>query len=206
MRTGGTGRSTTTASRSAASMRMPAQARPLICAGSGIRVGSQLRGGLLQRLNHSVLASGLRLSGRKALSYVGGGAAGLLWPVPLQRVQGTICGGSGSAERMRIVPRPRQVGHWEGMGLRGCVVLTAPHVVAPGALSTCRVGRRIRLPALAALFEPGYGFAFPPRCFRLHRALHAVIRDRLPSGPEWVHEISTTAIRDGAPDELVFGC
>ena len=87
--------------------------------GGGERVGSQLRGGLLQRLNHSVLASGLRLLGRKALSCVGGGAAGLLWPVPLQRVQGTICGGSGSAERMRIVPRPRQVGHWEGMGLRG---------------------------------------------------------------------------------------
>ena len=41
--------------------------------------------------------------------------------MPLQRVQGTICGGSGSAERMRIVPRPRQVGHWEGMGLLGCV-------------------------------------------------------------------------------------
>jgi hypothetical protein len=41
--------------------------------------------------------------------------------VPLQREQGTICGGSGSAERMRIVPRPRQVGHWEGMGLLGCV-------------------------------------------------------------------------------------
>ena len=32
-------------------------------------------------------------------------------------VQGTIFGGPGSAERMRIVPRPRQVGHWEGMGL-----------------------------------------------------------------------------------------
>ena len=67
------------------------------------------------------MASGLRLSGRKALLCMGGGAAGLLWPVPLQRVQGTICGGSGSAERMRIVPRPRQVGHWEGMGLLGCV-------------------------------------------------------------------------------------
>ena len=45
----------------------------------------------------------------------------MLWPVPRQRVQGTICGGSGSAERMRIVPRPRQVGHWEDMGLLGCL-------------------------------------------------------------------------------------
>jgi hypothetical protein len=67
------------------------------------------------------MAVGLRLSGRKAWSCVGEGVAGLLWPVPRQRVQGTICGGSGSAERMRIVPRPRQVGHSEGMGLLGCV-------------------------------------------------------------------------------------
>ena len=68
------------------------------------------------------MALGLRLSGRKALSCVGEGVAGLLWPVPRQRVQGTICGGSASAERMRMVPRPRQVGHWEGMGLLACVV------------------------------------------------------------------------------------
>ena len=39
-----------------------------------------------------------------------------LWSVPRQREQGTIWGGSGSAVRMRIVPRPRQVGHTEDMG------------------------------------------------------------------------------------------
>jgi hypothetical protein len=75
--------------------------------------------GFLQRSNHSFTESDLRLLGRKALSCIGEGVAGLLWPVPPQRVQGTICGGSGSAERMRIIPRPRQVGHWEGMGLLG---------------------------------------------------------------------------------------
>ena len=42
-----------------------------------------------------------------------------LWSVPRQREQGTIWGGSGSAVRMRIVPRPRQVGHSEDMGLLG---------------------------------------------------------------------------------------
>ena len=47
-------------------------------------------------------------------------------------------GGSGSAERMRIVPRPRQVGHWEGMGCWVCVDADAPHVVVLGALSTFR--------------------------------------------------------------------
>ena len=37
---------------------------------------------------------------------------------------------------MRIVPRPRQVGHTEDMGLPGCVDADAPHVVVLGALST----------------------------------------------------------------------
>ena len=78
----------------------------------------------------------MRLLGRKALSRIGGGVAGAWWPVPRQRVQGTICGGSGSAVRMRIVPRPRQVGHTEDMGLPGCVDADAPHVVVLGALST----------------------------------------------------------------------
>src|SRR3954453_12545427 len=47
------------------------------------------------------------------------GAADSWWPVPRQRVQGTVCGGSGSAVRMRIVPRPRQMGHREDMGVAG---------------------------------------------------------------------------------------
>jgi hypothetical protein len=38
---------------------------------------------------------------------------------------------------MRIVPRPRQVGHTEGMGFAaGCVDADTPHVVVLGALST----------------------------------------------------------------------
>jgi hypothetical protein len=82
------------------------------------------------------VASSLRLLGRKALSCTGEGVAGSLWPVPRQRVQGTICGGSGSAERMRMVPRPRQVGHWEGMDLLGAWMLTGPHVVVLAALSS----------------------------------------------------------------------
>ena len=52
--------------------------------------------GFLQRSNHSFTELDLRLLGRKALSCIGEGVAGLLWPVSPQRVQGTICGGSGS--------------------------------------------------------------------------------------------------------------
>ena len=58
----------------------------------------------------------------------------------------TICGGSGSAERMRIVPRPRQVGHWEDMGLLGGVdgdraaCTTALHPHSSIAHKSCSLG------------------------------------------------------------------
>ena len=103
---------------------------------AGLHRRTSAGSGSFQRSNHSFTESGLRLLGRKALSRIGGGVAGAWWPVPRQRVQGTICGGSGSAVRMRIVPRPRQVGHTEDMGLPGCVDADAPHVVVLGALST----------------------------------------------------------------------
>ena len=105
------------------------------------------------------MALGLRLSGRKAWSCVGEGIAGLLWPVPRQRVQDTICGGSGSAERMRIVPRPRQVGHSEGMGLLGCV--------DAGRAACSRAGRAVnfrqchRRGGNMVLRESSLGFILP---------------------------------------------
>ena len=139
---------------------------------------------------------GLRLLGRKTLSRVGEGVAGLLWPVPRQRVQGTICGGSGSAERMRIVPRPRQVGHWEGMDLLGCVVVDRVACSRAGRAVNFRQchGRPICGGNMVLRTSPS-GFIAP--CLPSPA-------DRLPSGPEWVHEIKHDGYRLMARRDL-FG-
>jgi hypothetical protein len=91
--------------------------------------------------------------------------------VPLQRVQGSICGGSGSAERMRIVPRPRQVGHCEGMGLLGCI--------DADRAACSRAGRVVNF----------------RQCHGRPRAMWFCVRLPWKTGSEWVHEIKHDGYR-----------
>ena len=67
---------------------------------------------------------------------MGGGVAGAWWPVPRQRVQGTICGGRGRLLGCGLFRVHDRWGIRKTWGLPGCVNADAPHVVVLGVLST----------------------------------------------------------------------